>query len=511
MYDHNEKQLTFVEFTMPFGGRLSPSNRWVKLAAMVPWNMVEEEYQKRLVSSGQGSPAFSARMAFGALIIKERLGHSDEECVEQIRENPYLQYFCGKKVFSEERPFDPSMYTYFRKRFSVETVARINEKIVADAKADLEERAKKNQDNGKGDSGAGSGDQLQSEPEPQNQGKLLMDATCAPADIWYPTDVKLLNNAREKSEAIIDILHKARGRGHKKPRTYRIKARKKFLQAAKSKKLGGKKLRKALKAQLGFLRRNLSHIEALSGDVGLEVLPARRYRELLVITEAYRQQRWMFDHGVKRVDNRIVSLSQPHVRPIKRGKAGKETEFGAKLSLSLVEGFGFVDRISWDNFNESQDLIPQIEAYKKRFGVFPESVHVDAIYRNQKNRRFCKKHGIRLSGPKLGRPPKSTPENEALLRERAVQARQDEVDRIPVEGKFGEGKRRYGLGLVMTKLAGTSETAIAMTFLVMNLQKWLAAIFLRFVFGDLFWTSSKDWLRLGARPWHRPKVLLRIC
>ncbi len=508
MYDHNEKQLTFVEFTMPFGGRLSPSNRWVKLASMVPWVMVEAEYQKSLSGSGQGSPACSARMAFGALIIKERLGHSDEECTEQIRENPYLQYFCGKKVFSEDRPFDPSMFTYFRKRFPVEAVARINEKIVANAKADLERRSGKDQDQGKGGSDEGN---KEKPAKPQNQGKLLMDATCAPADIWYPTDLKVLNKAREKSEAIIDALHKARGRGHKKPRTYRIKARKKFLAAAKSRKLGGKKLRKALSAQLGFLRRNLSHIEALSPNVGLEVFPVRRYKELLVITEVYRQQRWMFDNRVKRVDDRIVSLSQPHVRPIKRGKAGKNTEFGAKLSLSLVDGFGFVDRISWDNFNESQDLIPQVKAYKKRFGVFPESVHGDGIYRNRKNLRFCKEHGIRLSGPRLGRPPKPTPENEARLRELAGQAKQDELDRIPVEGKFGEGKRRYGLGRVMTKLAGTSETAIAMTFLVMNLQKWLTAIFLRLLLGGSFWISSKDLLMLGARPQHRSKALSLSC
>jgi hypothetical protein len=74
VYTHNEKQLTFVEFTMPFGGKLSPGNRWVRLASMVPWACVEEEYQKSLSDSGQGAPSCSARLAFGALIIKERLG-----------------------------------------------------------------------------------------------------------------------------------------------------------------------------------------------------------------------------------------------------------------------------------------------------------------------------------------------------------------------------------------------------------------------------------------------------
>jgi IS5 family transposase len=173
------------------------------------------------------------------------------------------------------------------------------------------------------------------------------------------------------------------------------------------------------------------------------------------------------------------------VRPIKRGKAGSDTEFGAKVSVSLVDGYAFVDRTSWDNFNESQDLKSQAEAYKRRFGVYPASIHADRIYRNRENLRFCKERKIRLSGPRLGRPPKPTPENIARLKAEAALARQDERDRIPIEGKFGQIKRRYGLGRVMTKLASTSETAIALTFLVMNLERWLKATFLRLFFKEL--------------------------
>ena len=106
-----------------------------------------------------------------------------------------------------------------------------------------------------------------------------------------------------------------------------------------------------------------------------------------------------------RIADRIVSVSQPHVRPIKRGKAGAATEFGAKISASLIDGVSFVDRISWDAYNETGDLIGQIKAYRTRFGHYPESVHADKIYRTRDNRKFCKKHGIRLSGPPLGRPP----------------------------------------------------------------------------------------------------------
>ena len=471
MYRHNEKQLKFVDFYLPFGGKLSPNNRWVRLAEMVPWDEFEESYCANLSKSGQGPPALSVRMALAALIIKERLGVTDEECVEQIRENPYLQYFCGFKEFTTKPPFHPTMLVHFRKRFPAEALSRTNEIIVAKAAKGTEK------DSNEDDKGAG-------EPKASNKGKLLLDATCVPADITYPTDLKLLNEAREKSEKIIDVLHKSRGKGFKKPRTYRNNARKAYLAVAKSKNVSRGNLRKALRKQLGYLRRDLSIIKKLSRVTGLSMLSRKQYRDLLVISELYRQQQWMYDHVSHRIEDRIVSISQPHVRPIKRGKAGSDTEFGAKISVSLVKGYGFVDRSSWDNFNECQDLQDQVEAYKRRFGVYPESVHADRIYRTRNNLRFCKRHGIRLSGPRLGRPPKVTPENANQLRAAKLEARQDELDRIPIEGKFGQGKRRFGLGRLMTKLACTSETAIALCFLVMNLEKWLRAIFLCLFFKE---------------------------
>ncbi|MFO8166119.1 MAG: transposase [Desulfatiglandales bacterium] len=150
----------------------------------------------------------------------------------------------------------------------------------------------------------------------------------------------------------------------------------------------------------------------------------------------------MFENKANRIDDRVVSISQPHVRLIKRGKAGAATEFGAKISVSVINGYTFVDRLSWDSYNESGDLIAQIKKYRQRFGCWPESVHAVKIYRNQDNRRFCKKHGIRLSGPPLGRLPKDA----QISREIRKQVYQDEVARNAVEGKFGQAKRRFGIG-----------------------------------------------------------------
>jgi hypothetical protein len=283
----------------------------------------------------------------------------------------------------------------------------------------------------------------------------------------------LLNQARVKTEKIIDTLYKPlKIKLEKKPKTYRNLARKNYLQVAKKRKPSRKERRKAIRKQLQYVKRNLSHIDQLiQAGAGLEALSPTQYKSLLVAAEVYRQQQWMYDNKTQRIEDRIVSLSQPHIRPIVRGKAGVPVEFGAKLSVSLRDGYVFLDRIDWDNFNESGDLKSQIEAFKRYTGVYPESVHVDRIYRTRDNRAWCKERGIRISGPPLGRPPAN------VSPQKKKQALEDEKIRNAIEGKFGVSKRRFSLNRVMAKLPHTSQTAIAITFLVMNLSTLLRQIF----------------------------------
>jgi IS5 family transposase len=177
----------------------------------------------------------------------------------------------------------------------------------------------------------------------------------------------------------------------------------------------------------------------------------------------------MFGTEHRRIDDRIVSLSKPHVRPIIRGKASADVEFGAKLSVSVIEGKTYLDRISWDAYNEGGDLQAQAEAFKKITGAYPESIHADKAYRNRENPRWCRENNIRLSGPAPGRPRVEESDQTA----RRKQQRIDEIIRIEVEGRFGTAKRRYGLDKIMTKLRETSETTIAPIFFVMNLDKIL--------------------------------------
>ena len=467
MYRRTNPNQMLFDFHLPFGGKLRSDNRWVILSQQIPWDQIETEYANVFAGSNEGCSAKTSRVALGALIIKERLRLTDRETVHQIQENPYLQFFLGFPGYTDKEPFHHTSMVHFRKRFDKETLAQINELIVLKALENKQEQCDGTSD-----------DTPKDDTPPSNQGKLLVDATCTPADITFPTDVKLLNEAREKTEEMIDCIHAPDVGIHAKPRTYRKKARKDYLALIKQKRPGYKKIRKAMRKQLGYLGRNLKTIEKMASEGSLALLDKRLYRLLLVSQELYRQQLWMYQHRCHSIENRITSLYQPHVRPIVRGKAQAPVEFGAKVSISLVSGFSFVDVLSWDAYNESCDLQGQIESYRTRYGFYPESVHADKIYRTRDNRRYCRERDIRLSGPPLGRPKRMTQSNKKEVQAIKRQQRQDEVDRIAVEGKFGQGKRRFTLARIMAKLAETSEAVIMVSFIVMNLEKILSSILL---------------------------------
>jgi len=292
-------------------------------------------------------------------------------------------------------------------------------------------------------------------------------------------------------EKIIDVLHAPLKGIEKKPRTYRRKARQNYLTTTKKRKKTRKEIRKALRKQLGYIRRDLKYIDELASKSSLSLLSHYEYKCLLVIHELYRQQREMFKSRKNSIVNRIVSISQPHVRPIVRGKASASTEFGAKISLSLVDGFARLETFSWETFNESTKLQEEIEKYKARFGFYPKSVHVDKLYRTRKNRKYCKDRKIRISGPPLGRPRKGDAQDLKIKQEK-----QDLRERVLIEGKIGEGKRRYSMARIMAKLPHTSESVIGIIFLVMNLEKKLRLLLARFIiklFPISCWRYKSIW------------------
>jgi IS5 family transposase len=199
-------------------------------------------------------------------------------------------------------------------------------------------------------------------------------------------------------------------------------------------------------------------------------LAPQQLKQYWVIQHVTAQQAEMYRSKRRRCDDRIVSLHQPHVRPIIRGKANQAVEFGAELSLSLTgNGLARVDRIHWDAFHEGADLKHQVEAYKARYGVYPESVHADPVYGTRENGAFLKDKGIRYAGKPLGRPRQVIEQTPHNGNARSNKGKPTIGNAIPIEDKFGQGKRGYSLNTLRAKTARTSEAWIHSIFRVMNL------------------------------------------
>lgn len=439
-------QISFMDFNQSCGIQLDPSNEWVRLASLIPWETMEKRYAS-FFPSHTGHPAKPLRIALGSLIIQKKKNLSDRALVREITENPYLQFFIGLPSFQNDPPFRATSLVAFRKRLNIEFLTEANEILLKtlggqERKIDAETNTTSDSNN-----------------EILNFGTTILDATCSPSNIKYPQDFQLLNEAREKLEVMIDFFHKTYA-PWQKPRTYRRLARKNYLAMAKAKKRPENKMRSTIRKELGYVKRDLGYLERYMREG--YALPSRFVNLYLTIMELYRQQKYMYDNRVHRVENRIVSLSQPYIRPIVRGKANTPVEFGAKYDVSIDEdGYARLEKVSFDAYNESTIFQEVIERYRERTGHYPERALVDQIYRTRENRKYCQEHGIRMSGPKLGRPIKGHRPDSL---EKA-----DNRDRIEVERFFSMEKRCFGAGLIMTKLGCTTLNSIALSVIVTNL------------------------------------------
>ena len=189
------------------------------------------------------------------------------------------------------------------------------------------------------------------------------------------------------------------------------------------------------------------------------------YLHFYVIQTLNAQQRKMYDEKSNHCADRIVSIDQPWVRPIVRGKSGKKVEFGTKMGVVHADGFAKAETLSWDAYNESADLIPHVEAYKKLRGHYPELVQVDKIYGTNKNRKWCQERGIRMTVSKKGKKPE-------LSKYQKRKNREEFNERNQVEGKFGQAKQGYGMNNIKAKLKGTSHSWIGAILFITNIIKF---------------------------------------
>jgi hypothetical protein len=489
-------------FEHPFERSLDKTNRWVVLSGLIPWDEICSMYLKQTESRTAGRTPLNPRIVIGALIIKHICNLDDRETVEQISENIYMQYFLGYSSFTSDKPFDASLFVSIRKRLGFDALNAINEKIVT-LKTHFEEKAngksvpsvalvsEKGANDSKGDSEPkGCEHELKEQEEVKEEssssdvhkGILILDATVCPQDIAYPTDLDLLSEAREISERLIDSIYD-KYLHEEKPRTYRHIARKEYLHTAQKKKKSKKQIRNAVRKQLGYLARNIRSIHRLLDSYAVMPFDKKELQYFYVIQTLYEQQLTMFKTRTHTIEHRIVSIHQPHVRPIVRGKSSAPVEFGSKIHVSLINGISFLDELSWDAFNEGSHMEDYVENYRSRFGFYPREVLADKIYCTRDNRKMLKSKGlgIVLKAKPLGRPSSAA----------ALSNHVSPGERNPIEGKFGQAKTAYGLNRIKARLKETSESWIAGIFLVLNLVKLAEAVASRPIVNMYYYFSAQ--------------------
>ena len=433
MYRHRDrKTLPLFSELFPFGGKLNENNRWLRVAELVPWEELEEEYAKRF--SDVGRPGTDAQLAIGLLLLKHMTGLSDEGVVQAVVENPYMQAFCGFEKFVTEEILDPSTLTRMRERLGLEFFKELERKTY---KALIDRRIIK----AKG---------------------MLVDATVFPEEIKYPNDVGLLNDVREFLVRNIRRVGKIIG---KKYRTYPRKARKDYLNFSKKKRKTKKTIKRAKRQMLQYVRRNIKQIK----DV-LEQVKAKGQRvkqnitdRLQVAEKIYHQQLEMYRRKLNRIDDRIVSFHRPYVRPIKRGKAGKKVEFGGKGALVHVGRFLFLEHFEHRAFAEENLMVEHVGGYMDRFGKLPPYVTADTKYGTLENRELMERLEVRASFKRRGRPPKIID-----AQDRWFKKKQRERNRI--EGGIGNSKEHYRCDRVRYSIKDGSEIWIRAGILAMNLK-----------------------------------------
>ena len=295
-------------------------------------------------------------------------------------------------------------------------------------------------------------------PYMENLDTMCTDATCYESEMRYPTDAKLLWEGIEKSYATMCELSSRLG--IHRPRTKFLDVQKANLTYRKQRKHSRSQTRKITRRLLDLLGKILKEIREIErGNENAEnLLTVREKSDLEIITRMYRQQKNHFRNNDSResIPNRIVSLSKPHLRPIVRGKEVKSVEFGAKVNNILVDGISFIEKLSFNAFNEGTRLVHCLKMHKRLFGGEAKKVGGDTGYAGTENRDYCKANGIKTSFVKRGRPFGEKKKEKDLVRKELARVRA-----TAMEGSFGTQKEHYDLRRVKAR---TKRTEILYIF-----------------------------------------------
>jgi len=444
------EQLPIFKNLNPYCGQIDRSNRWIKLAKLVPWNEMEGLYL-RYFDPSKHSTLKKNRLILGLLLGQMLLEMSDRNILEYFHENPYFQYFCGHDTFVvklDKGIIHHSLLSKRRKRLGAPYMKKFENEVLGLLNAKGLIRGQ----------------------------KLMLDATVFPANITYPNDVKLLNTVREwvcaKTLHLKNIINPK-----KRVRTYRKTARRLYLNYQKTKRKKKAFIRSSRNKMLRFLKRNIGQLETVLMNYQDQAVTISKYiskrvlvkiqADLVIAKEIYAQQLEMATTRGRRVANRIVSFHQPRIRPMIRGKEGKSVEFGPKAHVSLVDGYAFLDDFDFNPFHEGIRLTRSVAKHKARFGMVPEVVIADQLYATLSNRKWLHENNINHAFKPTGRPPKEPGENykkETLLRRKRQRARSQ------IEGLFGHVKQHVNLNKIVWRVPDGAEMQIRLGLSARNLK-----------------------------------------
>lgn len=287
---------------------------------------------------------------------------------------------------------------------------------------------------------------------------MYTDATCYESEMRYPTDPKLLWEGIEKSYRIM-CEFSSRLNLHR-PRTKFLDVQKANLAYRKQRRRTKSQTRKMTRRLLDLLGKILKEIRRMEreNDEVDKSLTIREKGDLDIITKMYRQQKNHFRSKDCResIKDRIVSISKPYVRPIVRGKEVRSVEFGAKVNNIMVDGISFIEKLSFNAFNEGTRLVHCLKMHKRLFGVEAKKVGGDTGYAGTENRDYCKENGIQTSFVKRGRPFSEEKKEKDLVRQELARVRA-----AAMEGSFGTQKEHYDLKRVKAR---TKQTEILYIF-----------------------------------------------
>lgn len=391
---------------------------WGKLQETLP--LAELSALLPPLSALGNTPYFDNYGMVALLFLKHQLGVSDEKLIEHLNHNVSLQLFCGLRLGKKlirDTGIVSRIRSYLGKHLKVHQFQDI---LVKNCQSELSDTH-----------------------------FLKMDATCFESYIRYPTDVQLLWDCCEwVYQKQLFVLRKSIKTPLGKEKERFDVQRRKYLIYRKLRRKSYKKTKKRKKSLLNLLKRGISALQVLLNQHFKSDLSSKFYTYFKTIKTIYRQQKYLYDHPEKKVKGRIVSLHKPYIRPIKRGKMNKPTEFGAKVHMMQVDGINVIEHLSFEAFNECKRLKTSVIKHKHCFGECHQ-LSADRIYPTNENRRFCTREKIFTNfipkGRKSAHYKASQTLKNALNKDRATR----------LEGSFGNVKNHYGLAKVKARTQPT--------------------------------------------------------